>query len=128
MILMITLEFLGPTGPKLASLDKLFTLLTIFQKLSTDANRKPDGMVHYIHRYLCLVECKTRSGEPCAFPFYYNGTDHYECITHDNDGTPWCNVITSDGENGRADCMSDCPGKFVLTIQFNDDDDKPLFS
>ena len=39
---------------------------------------------------LCLVSCKTQAGEPCWFPFYYNGTEHYECITDDNDGTGKC--------------------------------------
>ena len=68
------------------------------------------------------------AGGPCLFPFYYNGTQHYQCITNDNDGTPWCNVITADGENVGESCMSDCPGKLVLTIQSNHDDAQPLFS
>ena len=44
----------------------------------------------------------------CLFPFIYKESEHYECITYDNDGTPWC-VIDDDGN--MANCMSDCPGK-----------------
>ena len=62
------------------------------------------------------------------FPFHYNGTNHYACITHDNDGTPWCNVNTIDGEIVRDNCMSDCPGKLMLTILHNHDDAQNLFS
>ena len=61
---------------------------------------------------LCLVECKTMTEEPCIFPFNYNGAKHYECITHDNSGTPWCDVGTGIKEN----CMSNCPGKIGLSI------------
>ena len=56
---------------------------------------------------ICLVECKNQVGEPCVFPFYYNGTQHYKCITHDNDGTPWCDA----GDGKKDNCYSDCPGK-----------------
>ena len=75
---------------------------------------------------LCLVECKTRSsGDPCVFPFYYKGTYHYECITHDNDGYPWCMI---DDSGTKHDCKSACPGNLVMTIQCNYNDDQPLFS
>ena len=72
----------------------------------------------------CLV-CKTvTKGDHCVFPFYYNGTKHYECITHDNNGTPWCSV-----DNGKKDnCSSDCPGRIVLTIECYHDYDQPLLS
>ena len=73
---------------------------------------------------LCLV-CKTKAGVPCAFPFLYKRKHHYECITDDNDGTPWCG--TGHSALGRPDvfgtrlyytnetgnCMSDCPGMLV---------------
>ena len=65
---------------------------------------------------LCLVSCKTVAGQPCVFPFTYNGTNHYECITHDNAGTPWCMFMTGDGEYDKDNCKSDCPGKIMLTI------------
>ena len=77
---------------------------------------------------LCLVECKTRTGEHCVFPFYYNGSNHYACITHDNDGTPWCNVNTTDGVIVKENCMSDCPGNFAMTMQFDLDYAVLLFS
>ena len=60
---------------------------------------------------ISLVECDTKTGEPCVLPFYYNGTEHYECITHDNDGTPWCDV----GHGKKATCALDCPGKLVYS-------------
>ena len=75
-----------------------------------------------------LVECETMAGDPCVFPFYYNGSNHYACITHDNNGTPWCNFITAEGEFDRGNCMSDCPGKIVLNILCYYNDDQPLFS
>ena len=73
---------------------------------------------------LCLV-CKTKAGAPCAFPFLYKRKHHYECITDDNNGTPWCG--TGYSALGRPDvfgtrlyytnetgnCMSDCPGMLV---------------
>ena len=62
--------------------------------------------------YFRLVECDAETGKPCDFPFYYNGTWHYGCITHDNDGTPWCDV----GTGTKESCRSDCPGKQMLTI------------
>ena len=72
----------------------------------------------------CLVECDSKLGLPCDFPFYYHGTWHYGCITHGNDGTPWCD----DGYGKKENCKPDCPGKLVLTIQCHYDYDKPLFS
>ena len=62
---------------------------------------------------ICSVECDAITGESCDFPFYYNGTWHYGCITHDNDGTPWCDV----GNGKKESCGTDCPGRLVLTIQ-----------
>ena len=80
---------------------------------------------------LCSVECKTRAGKPCVFPFHYKGTDHYACITDDNDGTPWCSTGYLAHErywaNETGNCMSDCPGKLVLTVRC-DNDEHPLFS
>ena len=61
---------------------------------------------------LCLVSCKTMAGQTCVFPFTYNGTQHYDCITHDNDGTPWC--ASGDGEYDN--CMPDCTGTIMMTI------------
>ena len=81
---------------------------------------------------ICLVACKTKAGEPCAFPFYYKGTKHSECITHDNDGTPWCGTGYSAHKrysaNETGNCMSDCPGKLVLTVQCHYNDVQHLFS
>ena len=57
---------------------------------------------------------------------------NYECITHDNDGTPWC--ATGKGAyqrywaNKTGSCMPDCPGKFMLTILCNHNNAKYLFS
>ena len=47
------------------------------------------------------------------FPFDYGGNNHYECITHDNDGTPWCDV----GDGKKDNCTTDCPRKLVLISQ-----------
>ena len=80
---------------------------------------------------LCLAECKTRPdqiskyGDLCVFPFYYKGTYHYECITHDNYGYPWCMI---DDSGTKHECKSACPGNLVMTIQCNYNDDQPLFS
>ena len=48
---------------------------------------------------------------PCKFPFTYNGTQHDGCITHDNDGTPWCDI----GNGEKGNCTS-CPGKLILIV------------
>ena len=70
---------------------------------------------------LFLVEvCKT----PCKFPFTYGGTQHDGCITHDNDGTPWCDI----GNGEKGNCSSECPGKLVLTIGCHNYNSLPLFS
>ena len=46
----------------------------------------------------------------CYFPVDYGGNYHYDCITHDNDGTPWCDA----GNGKKHNCTSDdCPGKLV---------------
>ena len=64
----------------------------------------------------CLVECKTRAGDPCVFPFYYNGTKHYDCIKEDSD-KKWCATeVTHEG--GREFNWDYCPGNLVLTGQF----------
>ena len=53
------------------------------------------------------------AGHDCYFPFDYGGNNHYECITHDNDGTPWCDV----GNGKKDNCTTDCPRKLVLISQ-----------
>ena len=72
---------------------------------------------------LFIVEvCKTLSGDICVFPFTYLGTQHDGCITHDNDGTPWCNV----GNGQKGNCTStSCPGNLMLIVQCNNNDDQP---
>ena len=65
--------------------------------------------------------CKTWSGDICVFPFTYLGTQHDGCITHDNDGTPWCNV----GNGKKGNCTStSCPGNIMLIVQFNNNHDQ----
>ena len=59
---------------------------------------------------LCLVECQTILRDPCAFPFNWKGKQHYECITDDNDGRPWC---VTDASGAWHYCKSDCPGNIV---------------
>ena len=75
---------------------------------------------------LCLVECETKHGDPCVFPFYYNGTQHYECIFEqeheDKDieevdrAKKWCAIeVTRDGvDEFKRDY---CPGNLVLNVQ-----------
>ena len=58
------------------------------------------------------------AGDNCVFPFYYNGTQHYECIEYkDSDtGMKWCAVEVT--EEGVEDFKWDyCPGNYVLTVQ-----------
>ena len=77
---------------------------------------------------LCLVECETKTGDPCVFPFYHNGTQQYECIKYkDSDtGEKWCAIeVTQEGvEEFKWDY---CPGNLVLTGQWHYYDGKPLF-
>ena len=66
---------------------------------------------------LYLVECKTNAGDPCVFPFYYKGIQHYECIKDedsDSDKT-WCATeVTQDGvEEFKWDY---CPGNFSMRL------------
>ena len=35
----------------------------------------------------------TGDGDPCAFPFVYNGVNVYECISSNHD-RPWCGTTT----------------------------------
>ena len=82
----------------------------------------------------CLVACITLAGETCEFPFFYKDKWHYECITHDNDGTPWC---ATDGNIGnctmtRTDSNYNylahfCHGKLLLTFPYTHNN-PPLFS
>ena len=60
---------------------------------------------------------------PCEFPFTYKGTQHDGCITHDNDGTPWCDI----GNGQKGNCTSACPGNLVLTVQYFHNEDQPFF-
>ena len=66
--------------------------------------------------------CKTLSGDICVFPFTYLGTQHDGCITHDNDGTPWCDI----GNGQKDNCTSACPVNRMLTVQCNFNEDHPL--
>ena len=56
-----------------------------------------------------LVDCKTMYGDKCMFPFTYRGVQHHTCITHDEDGSPWCYAAN----DKRGYCRSDCPGNLV---------------
>ena len=77
---------------------------------------------------LCLVSCKTMGGDHCVFPFYYNGTQHYDCIEYKDSDTAikWCAVeVTREGvEEFKWDY---CPGNIVLTVQWHFNDIQPLF-
>ena len=45
-----------------------------------------------------VLKCRTKPNhpglqklnKPCVFPFRYQGTTYYECITKDNGDIPWC--------------------------------------
>ena len=41
---------------------------------------------------LFIGSCNVRTtyGKCCIFPFTYEGTEYYHCITVDNGNTPWC--------------------------------------
>ena len=64
---------------------------------------------------LCLVQpCPAIGGDTCEFPFTYNETQHNGCITHDNDGTLWCDV----GNEEKTNCEpTACPGSFLLILE-----------
>jgi len=51
--------------------------------------------------------CTTVSGDPCLFPFHFNGREYDTCTTSDNDD-PWC--VTS---GGWGYCNTDCPGVVI---------------
>ena len=40
--------------------------------------------------YLDCKVAKTMLGDPCVFPFYWNGTQYYKCIDDDGDIAKWC--------------------------------------
>ena len=49
---------------------------------------------------------------PCEFPFTYAGAQHDGCITHDNEGTPWCDI----GNGTKGNCTSECPGNVNCSV------------
>ena len=79
-------------------------------------NLVPDVKCSYnLVNYLVIEGCKTA----CEFPFTYNGIQHDACITHDNDGTPWCDI----GDGEKTNCIGDCEGNIV---QYHYNEDQPL--
>ena len=59
----------------------------------------------------------------CEFPFTYNEDPHYMCITHDNDGTPWCDI----GNSEKGNCTT-CPGNRMLTVKVKCTNHKLFYS
>ena len=71
-------------------------------------NKQVVGHVIIMMNNLCL-ECKTVSGDLCMFPFYWNGTQHHECII--TNGRPRCRIDTS---VNWYKCRPDCPGNLLF--------------
>jgi len=75
----------------------------------------------------CLVEkkkskvCLSNLGNPCVFPFTYNGETYNQCTsTGSENGQSWCATqIDDNGEvvrNKWEDCQPSCPGTGDVTI------------
>merc|ERR1719187_1448479 len=59
-------------------------------------------------------ECRTVNGDPCIFPFKYNGRTFNKCTTYNSqNGKPWCPTEVKDNGNADpfklADCAPGCP-------------------
>ena len=45
---------------------------------------------------------KTRLGDPCVFPFYWNGTQYFECVDDDDDDiAKWCATTATEVEEEK---------------------------
>ena len=70
----------------------------------------------YIHFFRLEAECIGVNGEPCIFPFLYEGITFDKCTYYDaNFGEAWCALtVTSEGEmeTWKACDVDACKGIF----------------
>ena len=75
-------------------------------------------MLAVIRHCLFFTErCDTEGGDPCIFPFDYDGKKYYSCtwasaFTKERNGTPWCATKTTSFPwkvIKWGDCTEGCP-------------------